>query len=246
MEVALMTEDNTIAMARPDYYSISDTKYVVLRTEIIETEKSSADFLKWKLIAVATVASVAVGFLASTKEAPKPDIRLIICLAPLICAYADMVGVDLAVRTMLIANFLWRCGDPYETHIHNLRERGTGGRTIAPTVVAIGASAPGIDATAEAPSGRRPVLLGKRGESPFNAATTASFAASVAVSTLIIGGGLVGGFKTSPPWPLSHVIAFIAAGSMGVAATLYLWALYDARLKQTAVRSSAEEENLAE
>jgi len=177
-----------------DRYEITDAKYAVLRTEIIEAHKSGADFLKWKLIAVAAVSSVAIGFLTPANHSPTTEWRLIVCLIPFICAYSDMVGLDLAVRTMLIAGFLRLCNDPYEMHVANIR-------------------------------GRR--------DNPFHTATTASFTASIAISVLIIGGGLVGAKRD---WDPLHVDAFVAAGGIGIIATLYLWRAYLRRTAQIAPR----------
>jgi hypothetical protein len=101
---------------------ISEQAYVVLRAEIIEAQRSGADFLKWKLIAAATVASVGVGFW-SPQNAQSIDSRLIICLIPLICAYVDMVSLDLAIRTFVIATFLRNAGDRYENYVHRMRRR---------------------------------------------------------------------------------------------------------------------------
>jgi hypothetical protein len=106
-----------------DRYAITDAKYVVLRNEIIEAQRGGTEFLKWKLIAVAAVSSVAIGVLTSGTQSAATDLRLVDCLAPLICAFADMVTLDLTVRTMLVAGFLRLCGDPYEKHIANLRAR---------------------------------------------------------------------------------------------------------------------------
>jgi hypothetical protein len=103
--------------------SIPDQIYVVLRQEIIEAQRSGSDFLKWKLIAVATVASVGVGLWVPTKGQPVADARLILCLIPIICAYVDMVSLDLSVRTLVVAKYLLRVGDPYEEHDYKLRGR---------------------------------------------------------------------------------------------------------------------------
>jgi len=180
-----------------DRYEITDAKYAILRAEIIEAHKSGADFLKWKLIAVAAVSSVAIGFLTPGNHGgPTTEWGLIVCLIPFICAYADMVGLDLTVRTMLIAGFLRLCNDPYEIHVANLR-------------------------------GRR--------NNPFHAATAASFTASIAISVLIIGGGL---FGVNREWNPLYVDAFIAAGGVGVIATLCLWRAYFARIAQITPRET--------
>lgn len=196
-------------------YTISDARYQALRQEIIETHRSSSDFLKWKLFAVAAVASVALGLLGSGNASSRPDARLIVCLAPLVCAYADLVNTDLAVRVMVIGNFLRLCGDPYETHISVIRSR-----SHQPEQEALPRPEPGDP--------RRDRRL-----DPFNAATIASFTASLAINVLIIFGGLWG---DNADWSTAHANAFIGSGSVGVMTTLYLWWLYGARLDQTSIR----------
>lgn len=117
-----MTDQNERDDSQTPPMRVSDQVYVVLRNEIIEAERSGSDFLKWKLIAAATVASVSVGFWTPAKE-QATDARLIVCLIPLICAYVDMVSLDLAIRTIVIATFLRTFGDPYEAYVHRLRRR---------------------------------------------------------------------------------------------------------------------------
>lgn len=100
----------------------------ILRREIVESQRSGADFLKWKLIATATVASIALGLRAHpvTGLEPQkggPPVQLIICLIPLICAYVDMVSLDLAIRILAIGAFLRAHGDVYENWVQD--ERGS-------------------------------------------------------------------------------------------------------------------------
>jgi hypothetical protein len=102
---------------------LSDARYAILRQEIIEAQRSGTDILKWKLIAVASVASIGVGLWVPTKGQPVTDARLILCVIPIICAYADMVSLDLAVRILVIANYLRITRDPYEEYVYELRGR---------------------------------------------------------------------------------------------------------------------------
>ncbi len=112
-----------------------DSLRAELRREIVEAQRIGADFLKWKLIATATVASVAVGFWKADSP-PAIDAKFLLCLIPLICAYVDMVSLDLAVRTMVIANFLrTRCHDAYEKHVHSLRDHSTNPFSAAPIAI---------------------------------------------------------------------------------------------------------------
>jgi hypothetical protein len=220
----VMTTKRDYTGRRGDRYHISDEKYVALRQEIIETHRSSSDFLKWKLFAVAAVASVAIGFLTKDSARSSPDARLIVLLAPLVCAYADLVNTDLAVRVMIIGNFLQLCDDPYEKHLGNLRRRQ---HKIARSRT-FNVLRRFFNAGAKERRHRR------HRRDPFNAATIASFTASLVVNVLIVLGGAWA--RLADAWPPSHVNAFVGAGFSGVVATMGLWALYGRRLDMTAVR----------
>lgn len=91
-----------------------------LRQEIIESQKSQAELLKWKLIATAAVAGAGLGIQV---PALKSDARLLVCLIPLICAYVDLLSLHIVVRIIVIARFLRLQGDPYETFLHEYRNR---------------------------------------------------------------------------------------------------------------------------
>jgi hypothetical protein len=116
-------------------YKLPESVHVALRHEIIEAERAGSDFLKWKLIAAATVASIGVGFWNSARPMAA-DAKLLICLVPLICAYVDMVSLDLAVRITVIASFLrTKCHDPYETYVQTLRGRDDNPFRFAPIAI---------------------------------------------------------------------------------------------------------------
>ena len=94
-----------------------------LRTEIVETQKTGADFIKWKLIATAAVASLALG-VGQTNTPPDRDLLPLLCLIPLICAYVDLMSADLAIRILSIAAFLRQQGDVYECWVGRRRSVG--------------------------------------------------------------------------------------------------------------------------
>lgn len=75
---------------------------VILRQEIIESQKSQADFLKWKLISVASIVSVFLSF----KVANKYDLGILLCVIPLICTYIDLISVHFMIRIVLIGIYL--------------------------------------------------------------------------------------------------------------------------------------------
>lgn len=110
--MGVKTEEFSLSKVTPQLLS-------ALRAELIETEKTGADFVKWKLIAVAAVASLALGVGQQRNGDPPP--RALICLIPLICAYVDLMSADLAVRILSIAAFLRSEGDVYEQWVQQRR-----------------------------------------------------------------------------------------------------------------------------
>jgi hypothetical protein len=94
----------------------------MLRTEIIESQKTQADFLKWKLISVATVASISLGF-ASTSNPVVEGVKLLLCLVPLICAYVDLTSLHIMIRIITIGIYLKRSGNAYEKFVFAVRDR---------------------------------------------------------------------------------------------------------------------------
>lgn len=93
-----------------------------LRTEIVESQKTQADFLKWKLIAAAVVASISLGIGSSTSSPPNPKgSQLLLCAIPLICAYVDFISLHIMIRIVTIGTFLRRSGNEYEGFVFETR-----------------------------------------------------------------------------------------------------------------------------
>jgi energy-converting hydrogenase Eha subunit C len=92
-----------------------------LRDEIIESEKSQADFLKWKLVALAGIASVSLGF-GSANSVPK-GAALLVCLIPVICLYVDLISLHIMIRIITIGIYLKISGSRYEQLAFELRDR---------------------------------------------------------------------------------------------------------------------------
>jgi hypothetical protein len=105
-----------------------------LRAEIVETQKTGADFVKWKLIATATVASLLVG-VGRARLNDDGHLQLLICLIPLICAYVDLVSSDLAIRILAIAAFLRDHGDVYERWVQPKRSSPNNPWAFAPIAI---------------------------------------------------------------------------------------------------------------
>jgi len=74
-----------------------------LRQEIIDAEKTRADFLKWKLVAVAALGAVGLGLSQTLSAVPA---YMVLPLIPLICSYADLLCRHLTLRILVIAAYL--------------------------------------------------------------------------------------------------------------------------------------------
>ena len=82
-----------------------------LREEIVESEKARVDLLKWKIILIATLGAVALGFEstapagAAAASAPSFSHEYLLCLIPLVCLYVDLLCSHLNLRIMVIAHY---------------------------------------------------------------------------------------------------------------------------------------------
>ncbi len=87
-----------------------------LRSEILESEKSRMEFLKWKLIAVAAIGTIGLGF-GKPDGNPLIEPAYVLCIIPLVCVYVDLLCYHNQIRILFIAKFLSYMGDPYEEYI---------------------------------------------------------------------------------------------------------------------------------
>jgi hypothetical protein len=94
----------------------------ILRQEIIESQKTQADFLKWKLISVATVGALSFGFTSDVKLTAG-SAKLLLCMVPVLCAYVDLISLHLMIRIITIGLYLKIQGNKYESYIGEIRER---------------------------------------------------------------------------------------------------------------------------
>ena len=78
-----------------------------LSTEIIETQKSRYDLLKWKMIAFAALSATGLGLSKETQNYAD----LVLCCIPFVCAYIDMLWYHLSVRNAAIGYFRRKMSD---------------------------------------------------------------------------------------------------------------------------------------
>jgi hypothetical protein len=88
-----------------------------LRTEIVESEKARIDLLKYKLVAIAALGSIGLGFGAEVKGPHLIDPAFVLCIVPIACAYIDLLCWHNTLRILVIAKFLQSQPDPYEAFI---------------------------------------------------------------------------------------------------------------------------------
>jgi hypothetical protein len=98
-----------------------------LRNEIVESQKTQADLLKWKLIAIAAVSSISLGFTGADTGGKKADpfvLKLLLCTIPLICAYIDFLSLHVMIRIVTLGTYLKNIGSDYEAFVSLTRQRG--------------------------------------------------------------------------------------------------------------------------
>ncbi len=74
-----------------------------LREEIIESEKSRIDLLKWKFILIAALGSIGLGIEDNTTIFSR---YITLCLIPPVCVYVDLLCKHLNLRILCIAYFI--------------------------------------------------------------------------------------------------------------------------------------------
>lgn len=96
-----------------------------LRAELVEAQKARTEFIRWKLVLVASIGAVGLGLTGSTLA---PGSELVMCCIPFVCVYVDTMCRHLSLRVQVIGNFL-RGNEiegsilaAYETFVHKTRE----------------------------------------------------------------------------------------------------------------------------
>ena len=74
-----------------------------LKTELLQSQKTRDDLMKWKLLLVSGIGSTALGF-SGTKGFVHAELAL--CLIPFACCYTDLLCRNLSIRTKLLSAFL--------------------------------------------------------------------------------------------------------------------------------------------
>jgi hypothetical protein len=84
----------------------TDTK---LRDEILAFQAGQRDLMRWKLITIGGLAGVALGISTASTNST----GMVICLAPLVSVYCDLLCREYDLRIAIIAAFLRKPGRPF-------------------------------------------------------------------------------------------------------------------------------------
>jgi len=106
-----------------------------LRDEIIEAQRGHLDMVKWKIVLVAALGAVGLGFQGAGApgggERTALPAHYVLCLIPFVCAYCDLMLCTLLLRMHAIGAFIHRQGAGesgllarYEAKIWELRSGG--------------------------------------------------------------------------------------------------------------------------
>lgn len=93
-----------------------------LRAEIIESEKARIDLLKYKLIALAALGAIGLGFSGHQGASILPQSDYVLCIIPFVCIYVDLLCMHNTIRILVVGSFLKYYNDPYENFIAELGE----------------------------------------------------------------------------------------------------------------------------
>ena len=101
-----------------------------LRDEILQTQQTRSDLLKWKLVIAGALGSVGLGFAGAEDSAKNAD--LVLCAVPPVCVYVDLLSRHLSLRILVIGTFMRSHGGQYgaselaayEAHAQHARKLG--------------------------------------------------------------------------------------------------------------------------
>ncbi len=92
-----------------------------LRQEIVESQKARIDLLKYKLLAVAALGAIGIG-VGNYHIDGMLHPELVLAIIPLVCIYVDVLCFHNTIRILVIAQFLKKSGDLYESFMDTLSD----------------------------------------------------------------------------------------------------------------------------
>jgi mannose-6-phosphate isomerase-like protein (cupin superfamily) len=74
-----------------------------LKRELLQSQKTRDELMKWKLVLVSAIGAAALGF---SKDSNAPHAEFALCLIPFACCYVDLLCRNLSIRTKLLSRFM--------------------------------------------------------------------------------------------------------------------------------------------
>ena len=93
---------------------IQPTRQQKLADEVVESQKTRSDFLRWKLILCAALGAAGLGI---TSGSSSTSLIGLLALIPLTCAYVDLLCSNINLRIILIGKYFAKEQDPYESFV---------------------------------------------------------------------------------------------------------------------------------
>lgn len=88
-----------------------------LRDEVIQSQKARSEFFKYKLISIATLSSIGLGFNSYQTDHVSIEPVYVLCVIPFVCIYVDLLCWHNTLRILVIGRFLDYMNDSYEKYL---------------------------------------------------------------------------------------------------------------------------------
>jgi hypothetical protein len=186
-----------------------------LREEILQSERTRSDLLKWKLGLAGTLGALGLGFSGSSNV---KDAELVLVVIPLVCVYVDLLCLHLTLRIVVIGAFIRKArGTPEDKLLERYEDFAESARTLA-VHERFGEAAKKLWPFRGSTAGRGQI-------SAFALEDWALYLSTSVFSLSAIGYGFVALGRSG-----GIAALFLASGFVGLVATLIGKALYEMRL----------------
>jgi hypothetical protein len=88
-----------------------------LREEVMQSQQARIDLLKYKLVAIAALGSIGLGFNAFQVSNFRIEPDYVLCIIPFVCIYVDLLCWHNNLRILVIGRFLDYHNDSYENYL---------------------------------------------------------------------------------------------------------------------------------
>lgn len=198
---------NAPSLKAPHIEASPTTDAGALRDEIVASQEARTDLLKYKLLAVAALGAIGLGYSDQPAGHPSFEPVYVLCVIPFVCAFVDLICWHNTLRILVIGRYLASTGDQYEGFLDILGKRIDGSRCA-------GARRPGARYF-------------------FELEDWALQWSSLVLSLLLLLFGTYRvrvGMTDADPMPLREYV-FVVSGVSGATLALVVWRVFSRRVK---------------